>query len=405
MIAAGVILAAPAGGGTLTTSRDWAYALAVQPDGKLVAAGLRSGPGREGLALARYTVRGRLDGSFGRGGKVVARVCSCSYYPTRATHDVAVQRNGKILASRSSTVVRYRADGSLDTAFGHGGRIPGGPFALQDNGKILTVGTIGRKPALIRYDAQGRLDRSFGHAGKARIAAGGYVVLQPDRKIVIAWTDFAHGTAVARYNADGTPDLHFGKGGEVLTRDGAELQAVALQPDGKIVTAGAAGDQPGSFALARFTSDGAPDPDFGDGGRVSTYFTRASNCGDCRNVAYAVAVQPDGKIVAAGESGTFRRCDRRGHSCGDFALVRYESDGTLDETFGSGGKVVTHFEAESPVPSSSIAESLVIQRDGKLVVAGLGAGYDFGLARYTRRGRLDPTFGHAGKVLTDFGSG
>jgi uncharacterized delta-60 repeat protein len=410
------VIATPAGG-TLAASRDWAYALALQRDGKLVAVGLGGGRLHGGVhmrtnkfALARYTARGRLDPSFARGGKVLTG------FGSYGANGVLVQRDGKILVSGSGNLARYRADGSVDTAFGRGGRIPADAFALQRNGKVVVVGESAGKAVLRRYDRRGRLDPSFGHLGQSSVAFAALLLIQNGGKILAAGTSFRRGGsgfALARYNANGTPDSTFGKTGKVvisfedaLGSIGSMLHAIALQPDGKIVAAGEAASS--DFALARLAPDGALDPDFGDGGKVVTDFGVKGGCEDCYHSddrAFAVAVQSDGKIVAAGESDVQDLCDGQGHSCGDFALTRYNTDGSLDQRFGNVGKVVTHLDAQSTIPSSSIAQSLVIQRDGKLVVAGLGAGYDFGLARYTTRGRLDGSFGRGGKALTDFGSG
>ena len=121
-------------------------------------------------------------------------------------------------------------------------------------------------------------------------------------------------------------------------------------------------------------------------------------------MANAVAVQRDGKVVLAGSSDFHGLCDDMGNSCDTFALVRLNDDGSLDRTFGGSGKVETRF-ATRKERSSSVVEGIVIQRDGRIVAAGLGNGYDFALARYTTRGTLDRTFGRSGKELTDFGSG
>jgi uncharacterized delta-60 repeat protein len=413
-VIASVVVAAPAGG-TVAASRDWAYALALQRDGRLVAVGLGGGRLRGGVkigsnrfALARYTARGRLDPSFGRGGKVLTG------FGSYGANGVLVQRDGEILVSGSGNLARYRVDGSVDTAFGRGGRIPATAFALQRDGKVVVVGESAGKDVLRRYDRRGRLDPSFGHHGQSSVAFAALLLIQKDGKILAAGTSFhsgGSGFAFARYNANGTPDSGFGKTGKVVVsfKDAGSawsvLRAIALQPDGKIV---AVGEAAFDFALARLAPDGALDPDFGDGGEVVTDFGVKGGCEGCYHSderAFAVAVQSDRKIVAAGDSDVQDLCDGQGHSCGDFALARYNTDGTLDQSFGNAGKVVTHLEAQSTVPSSSIAQSLVVQRDGKLVVAGLGAGYDFGLARYTTRGRLDGSFGRGGKVLTDFGSG
>jgi uncharacterized delta-60 repeat protein len=415
-----LLLAAPAESSRRASpSRDWAYALAIQKDGKLVAVGLT----RAGLALARYTTKGDLDRTFANGGKVVAAGVGSG-------SAVTVDSDGKILAASwafaggnrtTGTLARYVARGTLDSRFGRGGKIATGfgvnAMAIQKDGRIIACGggPIGsRFAALARYTPRGALDSSFGRGGKIQPSFCSAVALQADSKVVVAGTNVAHGSrgfGLARYNRDGTLDLSFGNGGKVVIGFGAalspELSAVAIQPDGKIVAAGEAGFS--DFALARFTSAGQLDPTFGDGGKVLTDFTPASNCDGCTKTedsANALAIQRDGKIVAVGSSDLHGRCDDKGHSCDNFALARYDADSSLDPSFGSRGKVVTAFvRRPSHEPSSSRGEAVAIQKDGKLVVAGLGAGYDFGLARYTTRGRLDPTFGVGGRVLTEFGSG
>jgi uncharacterized delta-60 repeat protein len=142
-------------------------------------------------------------------------------------------------------------------------------------------------------------------------------------------------------------------------------------------------------------------------GKVVTDFTRASNCDGCsesNDAANAVAVQRDGKIIVAGSSDSQGGTDVKDHSIYDFALARYNDDGSLDSSFGRGGTVLTDLHSGS----SDVAEDTVIQPDGRIVVAGLrkiiaGGRYDFALARYTTRGRLDPTFGSGGRLATDFG--
>src|SRR6185437_3540149 len=192
----------------------------------------------------------------------------------------------------------------------------------------------------------------------------------------------------------------FGAGGTVTTdirgTDSSDAAwSVALQPDGKLVVAGStAGPSGDAFALARYTPTGALDTTFGSSGRVITGF------GGDQDWAQAVAVQADGKIVAAGKTG--HQC------CGgtfDFALARYTAGGTPDTTFGTGGKVTTDFAG-----STDNAHALVIQADGKILAGGerlpggnaSGASFDFALARYQPGGALDPAFGAGGLVTTDF---
>lgn len=226
----------------------------------------------------------------------------------------------------------------------------------------------------------GTLDPTFGSGGKLLTDFGGQemaygVRVQADGKIVAAGfsnTDGNHDFALARYDRDGTLDPTFGTGGKVLTDvSGAgsydEARAVAVEPDGKILAAGSS-DAGGStdFAVVRYDGDGTLDPAFGAGGQVLTNFGGS-------DYAYAVAVQGDGKVVAAGSS------DAGGST--DFALVRYNNDGSLDGRFGGGGKVLTDVGGGS----NDVALAVAVQADGKIMAAGVVSGLgwsDFALTRY-----------------------
>src|SRR5947209_5776224 len=271
--------------------------------------------------------------------------------------------------------------GDLDATFGTGGRVltdfGGGAgaraLALQADGRIVVAGLsrvgVGDDFALARYNPNGSLDSSFGSGGRVLTDFGlddeaRAVVLQADGKIVVAGGSGGAFFALARYNADGTLDPSFGSEGRVCTnvggRDGA--RALALQSDGKIVVAGFSDVVGFGFALARYNPDGSLDPSFGSGGRVLTGGVA---------LARGLALQSDGKIVVAGFS------DAGGGQ--DFALARYNPDGTLDLTFGTGGKVTTDFGGFDD------AFALALPTDGKIVVAG-SDGSDFALARYETRG-------------------
>ena len=198
---------------------------------------------------------------------------------------------------------------------------------------------------------------------------------------------------MARYLPDGSLDATFGVGGKVTTDFAGGtgwINAVVLQPDGKLVVGGF--HLVDHFMLVRYLPDGTLDPTFGSGGRVTTDFGTSSG-------VTALVLQPDGKLVAAGgiviDSGTPPT---------DFMLARYLPDGSLDVTFGTGGQVVTDFDSGS----SDRADALVLEPDGKLIAAGLAlwspTSYrHFGLARYNPDGTLDGSFGNSGKVTTDFG--
>jgi uncharacterized delta-60 repeat protein len=230
------------------------------------------------------------------------------------------------------------------------------------------------------------------------------VTVDPDGKIRVAGvrrtfdltsTDFA----LARFNADGSSDSTFGAAGKVVSRfgpvNGTSIFAERFQPDGKIVAAGIAfanfapfGSN-GDFALARYNADGGVDTAFGSGGRLTTDFNGSED------EARAVAIQSDGKIVAAGSSGAFP----------EFALARYNPDGSLDSSFGIGGEVTTNV---SPIPGNG-ARAVAIDSGGKILAAGSAFTFagrdDFALVRYTAAGALDSGFGTGGKIITDFSGG
>lgn len=206
----------------------------------------------------------------------------------------------------------------------------------------------------------GHLDRSFGRNGKVGtgftpqrdLALG--VAIQLDGRIVAAGTADSRRFALSRYRRNGRLDHSFGGDGKVTTRllRGLTLAyAMAIQPDGKIVAVGSTANE-NAFALARYRADGTLDPTFGEDGRVAT------RMGDSHSFALDVAIQPDGKIVVAG-TAEFSR----------FALIRYEPNGDLDPSFGDGGIVTTDVTT-----GTDMAFGLAIQPDGSIVVAGRGAG-------------------------------
>jgi uncharacterized delta-60 repeat protein len=416
LAASALLAAAPTGSSRrLSASHDVAYAVAIQPDGKIVAAGAADMVGRstdasDHFVLARYTVHGRLDPSFGRGGKVLTAFGSGS---DRAV-GLAIQADGKIVAAgpryangRSYFALsRYTADGRLDPSFGSSGKVLTGfdshhgneawAVAIQPDGKIVAAGGSGGNYdfALVRYATSGRLDRTFGRGGEVLTDLGSNsdmaygVAIQANGKIVAAGQGGSPVTwALARYTDDGTLDRGFGHEGKVLSFAASETHAlaVAIQANARIVAAGL------GFTVARYTADGLLDPSFGSRGKVRTPF--CASCSPATVDALAVRLQADGNVIAAGYNQTFK------YSQPNVALARYTADGRLDPSFGRGGKVLTSFGSHG-----GVARAVAIQRDGKIVAAG-ASDNDFALVRYTTRGRLDPTFGSGGKVLTDFGSG
>lgn len=321
--------------------------------------------------------------------------------------------------------------GELDTAFGEDGAVmtdidghsdEAYGVVVQPDDKIVALGATWVFPqdkprfALLRYNADGTPDESFGDGGRVIVGMTDdewdysmphALALQEDGKLVAAGTsydpDAGHNVfAVARFNPDGTFDGGFGDGGRVLapisTSEGAsdeEAHALAIAPDGKIVLAGFVGLYPADFAAVRLLPDGTPDESFGEGGAAVTDLG-----GDDK--AAVVAVQPDGKVVLAG---------RGANEDDDWAMLRYTSDGTLDETFGDGGIVSTDLTS-----GEDYATGMVVQEDGGIVLGGtaqIGSvfcmssdnfltscdRFAFALARYTKSGELDERFGDDGQMV------
>ena len=259
--------------------------------------------------------------------------------------------------------------------------------------------------------AAGDLDPTFGTTGMVMtdinrstdIAQA--VAIQADGKLVVVGQTYKHNDysdedfVVTRYNTDGTLDNTFGARGRVRTDFpglAAVPSAVLIQPDGKIVVAGGAFPLftfAGNFEVVRYNPNGSLDTSFGNGGIVTTNFPEGS-------YAFDVALQPDGKIIAAGT--VFVDFVIGDQSDTDFALARYNPDGTPDATFGNGGQVSTDF-----VGMEDDVFSVLIQPDGKIVAVGSANNpatyYDFAAVRYLSNGTIDTTFGVAGKVTTDFG--
>ncbi|HLY36477.1 MAG TPA: hypothetical protein VKU61_00475 [Candidatus Binatia bacterium] len=396
--------------------------LELEPDGRLVAGGT-SDPGFSParLVLAKYLSSGALDPSFGSGG-----VSSLLPDPgfSGFTGGPARQTDGHLIVSGialpssppffyRTIVARYDAGGSPDSTFGTGGVatldsasgsfVLGGPV-LQDDGKILLGGYVGpglgEESAIVaRLDASGSLDSTFGSGGVASVSPVSQspdiaaIVVQPDGKVVAAGSidigsdpgDFF----VARVDASGALDPTFGSGGTTHVDLGGYDFATSIvrQPDGKLVVAGGGGASADRIGIVRFDTNGMLDASFGNGGVVITSVT-----GDT-DFAEALVLAPDGKLVVAGSAG------------GDVLLARYLADGTLDTSFGDGGVATT------PVGAGAVANGLVRQPDGKLVVAGStttgdGTG-DFLVARYGVNGCPEaplagcktPTAPHRSKLI------
>lgn len=317
---------------------------------------------------------------------------------------------GTVNASKPLTVTVRGAAGDIDTSFGGGTLVTAGGttddyvrgVAVQADGKALVAGfgvfatASGTDFMLIRHLRDGGLDASFGTGGKVatgfnnggRSDEAQAVAVQPDGKILVAGSSDQGATgydfAVARYNADGTLDATFGTGGRVVTSfgNGADkAYALLLQPDGKIVLAGdsAQGANGTDFALARYHADGSLDASFGNGGKVLT----AIGSDGARETINGLALQTVGgvsRLVAVGGEG-------------DFIAAGYRADGTLDASFGTGGIVRGLFGSVT-----GAARGVVVTADNQLVIAG-HRDHDFAAVRLLPNGGLDPAFGNGGRVI------
>jgi uncharacterized delta-60 repeat protein len=399
---------------------------------------------------------GGLDPTFNRTGKVMTDFVNSS---PEVANGVAVQFDGRIivvggapyqsgpLQTSAFKVARYNPDGSLDKSFGTGGKVitdltgsrsgvSGQTFsvatavAIQHDNKIVVAGytddvngIYGYRFAVVRYNQNGTLDTTFDADGVAILgfllppnadAVPSSVVIEPvfvttpngghvqvDKILVAGRTNTGNSLrgqydfALARFNPDGLPDFSFDGDGRLLTTFGDKddyITSVKVEPNGKIIAAGFSGkvtDVGGGatrfvydFALARYNEDGSPDATFGSGGQVLTDFIKS---GMTYSDEYLrdIAVQPDNKIIAVGV-----QMPRQGDT---LAMTRYNANGTLDSTFGTGGKVT----------STAIKNiyGVALQADGKFIVVG---GFDdFAVARFNANGTPDATFGTGGFVNTD----
>ncbi len=279
------------------------------------------------------------------------------------------------------------SDGDLDGTFGIGGRVssrfPDFPnaAAIQPDGKILAATTIGMNlgpdpsgiRVIVRYNSDGSLDADFGIDGKVTTDLTNFAMalaIQVDGRIIVAGTYAQQSETralLARYNTDGSPDKTFGDGGKVTTEVASFINGLALQANGKIIAVG--GFQgPG---IARFNSDGSLDFSFGTGGKAWLDFG-----GFWKSESlFALTIQSDGKILAGGDSEDYTETM--------MALARFNRDGSLDETFGIGGKVKSGLGDRT-----SRITSLLIQPNGKIVATGFGVQHELGSFEFTRTSEL-----------------
>lgn len=272
------------------TTGIFALDIAVQPDGKIIIAGVDAT--FQNFQVIRYNSNGTLDTTFGSGGVVTG--------PQGLGFALALQSDSKIILVGTDIiaglfkVVRYNSNGSIDTIFQSGPDEFASGVVIQNDGKVVVAGSTNTfNLRLVRYNTDGTLDSSF-VAGASPSGIWGPVLLQPDGKIIVAGNTFVPTLELARFNPDGSLDTTFGGG--VIAGPPGLANSVLLQADGKSVILGAPTFAGPTFQLVRYTSAGTLDPSFGIGGIVQA---------PSGIVAFNGALQSDGKIIAVGSDLTF----------------------------------------------------------------------------------------------------
>lgn len=394
---------------------SYANSIAIHTNGKIIAGGSAYNGMDFDFAVARYNTDGSPDSTFDNDGRQTTKVGSND----DVGYALAIQSDGKIvlagLADFGSNdrfaVVRYSVNGSPDNAFSGDGKqtvniisnmLPGNSVAIQ-NGKIVVAGYTSNGNdndfSVIRFNSNGSLDNSFDNDGKLTTDFNssednaGSIAVQSDNKIVVAGvseTTLPH-FALTRYNVNGSLDNTFDNDGKLegdYKQGNTIFNSAAVQTDGKLVAAGQAWNGSNfDFAIARYKINGSPDSTFGQNGQLLTDFDGKDN------YAYSVAIQTDGKILVAGNNDNINS---------KFAVARYNTDGTPDNTFSEDGKFII------PMGFADILNSVALQSDGKILLSGYTFtndnydSVDFALARLNINGTPDSTFSEDGKQLTDF---
>src|SRR5688572_5956012 len=335
--------------------------LLTQPDGKILLAGksIASATASD-FVITRYHPDGQMDETFNNTGYVIIDFFGRNDF----CHDIALQSDGKILMTGTiitlagtpkTALVRLDTDGSFDDTFGSNGisvsALPNSSedaqaVLIRDDGKIFVTGSVTTfspfqtKCSIMKYHEDGTLDQEFGTLGRATAMVpmgynSNFGILQTDDKIITGGFLLEAEThpIMLRFHHDGTLDNTFDNDGTVITDFTGDFEfarSIAIQADNKILLAiGTTISGVFDFGIARYNVNGSLDNSFGNNGKVTTDFFQQSN------TAHDIAIQEDQKILLAGFMGTTPN-----HN---FAIARYNPDGTLDIGFGSGGKVVTDF--------------------------------------------------------------
>ena len=401
-----------------------ASAMALQGDGKIIMAGEGTYEGVDGFFLIRFETNGDIDQSFGDSGRVVTNLPGTE----EEVYSVALQSDGKIVAAGvvknvDFAIVRYMPNGKVDSSFGINGIVITDirrydyltAMAILPDDKIVVTGTTQadendtETSFTIRYKSDGSKDESFGDQGTVLTLYTtpieiNSIAIQKDGKILLGgaylFTSPVGKLLVVRYMQDGNLDTQFGNNGKAtaIIGDGytyTPVYFITVQQDGKIIEAGesAIGTGKTSMIIARFENNGAVDVSFGEGDGIVIQSFGSLNAG-----AKKVLIQPDNKVIAIG-----RYSDNISFTY--FALARYESNGIIDTTFGINGLVTTDMGG-----ASAYCADAALQPDGKIIVAGDIFIYhpptstSFALARYNG-GKLNnlPEFAKIQKWQSHYG--
>lgn len=371
---------------------DVANSVAFQNDGKIIVAGNNNND----IVLVRYNIDGKIDNTFGNNGIEVTNLGGS----TDIGASLVILPDNKIIVGGYSgnypkyyfALARFNSYGKLDSSFGENGKTitsigtisdAGRSIALQSDGKIIVAGYSNSSSnsifALIRYNDDGSLDSSFDSDGKVTTTIGiansiiRTIAIQSDEKIIVSGysyskSSFDYEVVVARYNKNGSLDNSFGNGGIITTDNlnGNDYgESILIQKDKKILVAGYSFT--GFVSLIRYNPNGSIDNAFSNNGKFSFQF------GAIYQNDFSSTLQDDGKIIVCGFSN-------RNNTNSSFSMIRINTLGLIDNSFGIDGIVVTKIGI-----GNDVATSVILQKDGKIVLAGKsfnGKDYDIALVRY-----------------------
>jgi len=403
---------------------DMVYDVTEQLDGKILMTGGTTLSGNTNIAVVRLNTDGTFDNTFDTDG-----VATFDY---QGGEDIgsAIQQlaDGKIIVggwcytvglftNNNFAVLKLNSDGSIDNTYGISGYSNANigtnddralAAGVQSTGKIISATYASQGNSydmfLSRYNADGTFDNVFGIGGTFKYSIGSFIngvdkpaalkILSGDKILIAAQIQNTASTDVGllMFNSDGTPDNSWATAGQSIidfgTNSSDDITSMAIQADGKIVIGGHSTSTGNfNFIAVRFNADGSVDNGFGTSGKVSIDIGTASN-----DQCFSIAIQPDGKVLLAGTTNALGN--------NDFATVRLNSDGSMDNGFDADGKVITGVSANHDNP-----RAILLQTDGKIIVAGNGGNTnDFEIVRYNNDGSLDLSFNSTGKRIHDLGA-